>query len=507
MTARSHTSLPIIVGVGQYVHRPEGPAEGKGPLDLIQRAIEIAEEDAGLPGMARRIDALCLVNILSRPPEGLPAELAERIHARPGDQAYTWVGACAPQWFVNRTAERISAGRARLALICGGEAFYSIKIMARDGGTRGWKKFFPPKMPWMVGELRDPLTALEARYGLIYPIHIYPLFENALRHAEALSIEENRDELGEFCSSLSAIASRNPYAWFRSPRTKEEIRDPGPGNRMISFPYTKSMCSIMDVDQAAALFMTDERTAAELGIPREKWVYPIGAGDASDTWHVSLRKDLDRSPSVEIAARMAMEQAQVGMEEMDFLDLYSCFPCAPRITRRMLGIEKNDPRPLTVTGGMPYFGGPGNNYSTHAICKMVELLRAEPEKIGMVQALSWFISKHSVGIYSGVSRRGEWVSSSREHDRDDLAGVEGVQIREEAEGDARVETFTLFHDREGEPVGGVVFGRLDDGSRCLAKLPEDPSLFQAIMSEEFVGKRGKVKVVEGFNIFEPVGGG
>ncbi|MBW1923775.1 MAG: acetyl-CoA acetyltransferase [Deltaproteobacteria bacterium] len=495
--------MPVIIGVGQYVHRPSRPGEAMDPLEMIRKAIGEAEQDAGLAGLARKIDTLCLVNILSYPPDGLPGELTRRIQASPKIQEYTWVGACAPQWFVNRTADRISSGQARLALICGGEAFYSLKLKAKDQGSKGWNRTFPAKMPWMVGDLRDPLTALEAKYGLLLPVQIYPLFENSFRYSEGLSIEANRNELGEFCSKLSAIASENPNAWFKNFKTKEEIMNPGPGNRMISFPYTKFMCSIMDVDQAAALFLADEAVADELGIPPEKRIYPIGGADASDTWHVSMRRDLHASPSVKIAAQTAMAQAKVDIDQIDFLDFYSCFPCAPRITARMLGIPKDDPRPLTITGGMPYFGGPGNNYSLHAICNMADLLRREPEKIGLVQALSWFISKHSVGIYSGVSRQEKWVSSSPDSNQDRLVAPESPHIREEGEGPATVETFTLFHDRDGEAVGGVIFGKFEDGSRCLAKLPEDRSVFQAIMSEEFVGKRGKVKFVDGFNIFRP----
>ncbi|MBW2007178.1 MAG: hypothetical protein JRJ16_03890, partial [Deltaproteobacteria bacterium] len=199
----------------------------------------------------------------------------------------------------------------------------------------------------MVGDLRDPLTALEAKYGLLLPVQIYPLFENSFRYSEGLSIEANRNELGEFCSKLSAIASENPNAWFKNFKTKEEIMNPGPGNRMISFPYTKFMCSIMDVDQAAALFLADEAVADELGIPPEKRIYPIGGADASDTWHVSMRRDLHASPSVKIAAQTAMAQAKVDIDQIDFLDFYSCFPCAPRITARMLGIPKDD----LISGG------------------------------------------------------------------------------------------------------------------------------------------------------------
>jgi len=334
------------------------------------------------------------------------------------------------------------------------------------------------------------------------PINVYPLFENALRHHEGLSIEQHRKELGEFCSTLSRTAAKNPYAWFREGKTSQEIVTSSDSNRMVSFPYTKLMCSIMQVDQAAALFLTDAQTAMDLGVPREKWVFLLGSGDASDIWHVSERLDFHSSPSVKAAVDTAMEHAHLSLHEIDYFDLYSCFPCAPRITRSMLGISKNDPRPLTVTGGMPYFGGPGNNYSLHAICRIVELLRSDPSKIGMVQALSWFISKHSIGLYSGEPTQDRWSPVPPERYQRDLEQLKGPTLVEEAEGFATVETYTLFHDRDGRAVRGVIVGRLDDGARFLANLEKDAPALESLVEEEFIGTRGRVKSRDGLNVFQ-----
>ncbi len=503
MDRHGQEKWPVIIGVGQHVHHPWDLENTKGPLDLIETAIHRAENDVGIPGLAQKIDTLCLVNILCRSPEGLPSELSHRINAQPQWEEYTWVGASAPQWFVNRTAERIFKGQTRLALICGGEAFYSLRMAANAKGGGGWDWNFPSKMPDMVGDLRDPVTPLEMKYGLVLPIHFYPLFENALRHHEGLSMEEHRRELGEFCATLSAIAAKNPYAWFREARSSDEIIGLSSDNRMVSFPYTKFMCSIMEVDQAAALFMTDSQTAKGLGIPGEKWVYLLGSGDASDIWHVTERKNFHSSPSVREAAVAAMDQAGLSISEIDYLDLYSCFPCAPRITRNMLGLPRDDPRPLTLTGGMPYFGGAGNNYSLHAICKMVETLRQDPSATGMVQALSWFISKHSVGIYSGLPGKNPFRPMSAEDRPQMPAPLKGAAIVEEASGTGQLETYMLFHDRQGQAVGGVVIGRLDDGSRFLARLPEDGDILNAMINQEFIGEKGKVFKRGGFNIFEP----
>jgi acetyl-CoA C-acetyltransferase len=504
MNTQPKKPRPVLIGVGQMVHHPQSVDEAKSPLDHIDVAIRRAEEDCGQPGLAAKIDTLQLVNIISWTDDPPLKMLAARLGANPANSGYTWIGASAPQWFVNRTAEMIVSGQARLALICGGEAFYSRKLIikARRATNQARRSGRMNKTPDMVGDLRDPLTALELKYGLIQPIEIYPLYENGLRSFEGWSIEEHRQELSEFCASMSAQAAGNQYAWFPRSRTAEEIAGMSGGNRMISFPYTKLMCSIMDVDQAAAVFMTNEETAAELGVPREKWVYLLGAGDASDIWHPTERLNFHSSPSVKTAADTALEQAGLGLEEIDHLDFYSCFPCAPRITRNMLGIPKGDPRPLTITGGMPYFGGPGNNYALHAISHMVELLREKPSAKGLCQALSWFISKHAVGVYSAQPGPEPWEPVPIKSYQAELDKLEGPPMVEEISGKATVETYTIFYDREGQPDSGVVVGRLNSGERFLAKTEGDRETYESLVAEELIGRQGRVHNKDGLNYFD-----
>lgn len=492
---------PVIVGVGQFTNRSYDASDIKEPLEMIEIAIKEAEKDIGVAGLSKKIDSLSVVNILSASYPNPAQMLAERIGAHPSTLSYTWVGAAAPQWLINRAAEGIAKGFCRLVLVCGGEAFHSRRLASKMGRRKAWNWEFPEKSPAMVGDLRDPLTPLELRYGMVLPIHIYPLFENALRHQEGLSLDQHRKELGDFCSKLSKIAAENSYSWFRETQETDDIISPSSRNRMICYPYTKSMCSIMEVDQAAALFMTDEETARGLGIPREKWVYLLGFGDASDIWYVSERIDFHSSPSVKVAAQMAMEQAGVLMDEIEYLDLYSCFPCAPRITRNMLGLSKDDPRPLTLTGGMPCFGGPGNNYALHAVCRMVEVLRHNPLKFGMVQALSWFISKHSFGIYSGMPPKGQWGLIDPTPYQKALQKLSGPQIVEEAIGKASVETYTVVHNREGDPISSIIIGRLGDGRRFLARAEGDEEILREMTTRELIGETGRVRNQQGENVF------
>ena len=205
---------------------------------------------------------------------------------------------------------------------------HSKKIEAKAKGTEYEQWSLPQKEPWMLGDLREPFTVPELQYGLILPIHIYPLFENALRQHESLSMEDLRKELGDSYSHFSSIAASNKYAWFQTPKSSQEISTPSDNNPIISFPYTKLMCSIMQVDQAAALFLTDEQTAQQLGVPKEKWIYLLGSGNASNILHVSQRMNYYSSPAVKVAVEKALEQAEISLDDIDLFDFYSYFPSA-----------------------------------------------------------------------------------------------------------------------------------------------------------------------------------
>jgi len=493
--------IPVIVGVGQVTHRPRDMAELQEPVELMARAARRAAEDAGGGrALLAQVDTLCVTNILSWGYADPLARAAAAVEASPKTRWYSGVGACAPQWFLGEVADRIAAGRTGVALICGAESYRSKSVAEREGRPVPWK--VEGGAPEIVGEKRLPLTEEEARHQLIVPSHVYALFENALRAHRRQTLDEHRDELARFCASMSRVAADNPHAWFPQARTPAEIRDPGPENRMVAFPYTKRMCSMMYVDQAAAVLVTSLEQARRWGVPQGRGGYPRGAGEAADLWFVTHRGRLHESPSVKAAAGMALAQAGLSLEEVDLLDLYSCFPCAPRIVRDALGIATDDPRPLTVTGGLPYFGGPGNNYSLHAICGMVERLREGPGRTGLVQALSWYLHKHAVGVYGSEPPPAGWVRADPGPFLRQLEGLTPPSLNGSPRGRARVETFTVTY-RGDEPDLGFVIGRTLRGERFVARVEEDPETLRAMTAREVIGEEGVVgrDPSKGYNLF------
>ncbi|KPK21186.1 MAG: hypothetical protein AMJ76_03345, partial [Dehalococcoidia bacterium SM23_28_1] len=343
------------------------------------------------------------------------------------------------------------------------------------------------------GESSPGNNEIEARHGANIPARVYPLFENAIRAHKGRSIAEHQERLAQLCARLAQVAKDNPFAWFRDGKTAEEIGTVTSENRLICFPYPKYMNAIMMVDQAAAVIMTNVGTAQELGIPRGKWVYIWGCADAIDLWYFSERLNYYSSPALALVGRRVLEMAGLGIDEIDWFDLYSCFPCAVEIARDMLGIAEDDPRPLTLAGGLPYFGGPGNSYSLHAICAMVERLRAEPQRKALVSAMGWYVTKHAQGIYSGMPPEGEWRKAGSPQDQAELEAMAHPNLVEAAHGTGSVETYTVVFDRAGDPELGIVVGRLEDGNRFLANTEADAELLRWMTQEEMVGRRAKVR--------------
>ncbi len=491
MTATGANS-PVIVGVGQLTNRPRSVEDAIEPVEMMAGVARAAEADTGVAGLLSQVDSVQVVNILSWAYPDAPGLLAARLGARPAHKLYSTVGGETPQRLVNETAEAIAGGRLRLALLAGAEALESRRLARRANARLPWPVRGNPEH--VAGDQRPGFAEAEARHGATLPTRMYPLFENAIRAHAGSSIPEHQQHLGRLCARFAAVAAGNPYAWFPAARTAEEIAAVGPQNRMVCFPYPKLMNAIIEVDQAAAVIVTGAATARELGIPEERWVYLRGCGDANDKWFVGERLNYYSSPAIRAATSRALGMAGIGADDVTMFDLYSCFPSAVQLALEALGVPPDDHRPLTVTGGLPYAGGPGNNYVMHSIAAMVERLRERRDDYALVTGLGWFATKHSAGVYSARSPRGEWRRTPPADDQQRLDAMQSPPLIEAADGPAVVETYTVAFSREGAREQGIVVGRLDGGigARFFANTEADPALLSSMTQEEFVGRRGRV---------------
>ncbi|MFA5121224.1 acetyl-CoA acetyltransferase [Zavarzinia sp.] len=489
---------PILVGVGQITQKDVDPREAKGPIEMMTAAARLAAADAGITDAALAgIDRLAVVRFMSGNYHDPVALLAEAIGAHPADRQHTAVGGNSPQMLVNETAQKIAEGKCKLALLAGVEVLSTITRAQKMGID------LPFGQITLTEEDRNGSLPVELAHGMFPPVNVYPLFENALRAKRGRSLKAHLVKIGELFEPFTKVAAQNPLAWFPIERTAAELTTPSKQNRFVGYPYTKLVNAIMEVDQSAAVIMTTVAEAKRLGIPQEKWVYLHGCADAKDHWFVLERVNYHSSPAIRTVGREAFAMAGKTVADMSFFDIYSCFPSAVQIAKQELALPEVDEIPLTVTGGLPYFGGPGNNYVMHSIAEMVQVLRRNPGRYGLVTANGWYVTKHSAGIYSTEPIPRHFLRKDPALYQAEIDAEAHPGITEAPEGEAKIETYTVVHGRDGEPYMAIVIGRLADGTRFVANTPTERDVFDLLLDGEAIGRKGKVTSKDGQNSFDP----
>ncbi|THD62883.1 acetyl-CoA acetyltransferase [Phenylobacterium sp.] len=495
---------PVLIGAGQFTYRGD-PGESPAPTALLKIAAERAAADAGLgAGGLAAIDGLAVAGFTIDAPgsrRGMiphssnpPANLAKVLGAAPAWAVYSHMGGNTPQQLVNVIAERIARGETDLALAVGCEFLGSaMKRLTQDLGFDDWRVEEDEDLPApeRIGDPRPGVTPYEARNGLDRPINIYPLFENALRARDGRSVADHQARLGRLFAPFTQVAARNPEAWFPTARTAEELVEVSEKNRMIGFPYPKLLNAIMEVDQSAAVILASADKARELGVPEDRWVYLHGCADAADLWYPLDRQNFHSSPAMRLTGKLALEMAGIDLGQVGFIDLYSCFPVAVEIGAEALGLALDDPRGLTVTGGLPYAGGPGNNYAMHSIAAMAGKLRAAPDAYGLVTANGWYLTKQSTGIYSRCRPDRPFERQNPKLLQAEIDALPHPPVTEAPQGPGKIETYTVVHRREG-PFMGIVIGRDEAGRRFAAVTPDDPAVLAGLEQGEQVGRPGRV---------------
>ena len=505
---------PVLIGAGQFTYRGE-PGASPSPTALLKIAAERAALDAGLkPDALARIDTLAVVGFTIDAPGGgrlvphstnPPATLAKRLGADPAHAVYSHMGGNSPQQLINTVCERIAKGETQFALVVGCEFLGSAtKRLQRGLGFADWDDAEELPEPQRIGDPRPGTTPYENAHGIGRPINCYPLFENALRARDGRSIPDHQQRLGELFAPFTKVAAKNPEAWFPVERSAQELIEITDRNRMVGFPYTKYLNAIMEVDQSAGVLVTSLKAARELGVPEDKLVYLHGCADASDLWYPIDRQDFHSSPAMRLTGQRALEMADVSIADIGHIDLYSCFPIAVEIGAEELGLDLDDPRGLTVTGGIPYMGGPGNNYAMHSIAVMMQRLRDDPGSYGLVTANGWFLTKQSTGVYSTRPLKGAFERQDPKLIQAQIDALPHPVVIETPNGAATIETYTVVHGREGYMMG-IVVGRDSEGRRFIANTPTDEATLRGLEASEAVGRTGTVGRSEdgARNIFVP----
>ncbi len=485
---------PILVGAGQCVERG---ANGEPPVAFAARAAAAAILDTGTQGLAAAIDTIAVIRFFSDSlpiwacpfgrSDNPPQSVAQRIGANPRQRIYTAIGGNEPQSRLIEFARDIARGERELVLLAGAEAIRNERHARRNGIELDWNESHnAPFEDRAAGH--DLLAPHEIANGLMLPVDCYSLIEQTRASRAGRSVAAHREHMARLWAAFSAIAAGNPMAQFAGSLSAAEILAAPPMTHL----YTRRMVAQDGVNQGAALLLTSVAKARELGIARERWVFLHGLAEGREPL-LSERPDPGASPVAGAVLARAFALAGLGIDAIGPIDVYSCFPCAVSVIAEHLGLPDDGSHALTLTGGLPFFGGPGNNYTMHGIAEMVQRLRRAPQAFGLITANGGMLSKHAAGIYSCREATVDWRDASTTVAGND-AGRRPITTRPAA---GRIVGWTVVWV-DGEPAHGVIIADDDHDRRFVARTaPGDRGTVAALLAADRSGARVRVHAATG----------
>ncbi|MBT7879332.1 MAG: acetyl-CoA acetyltransferase [Gammaproteobacteria bacterium] len=502
-------SMPVLVGVGQVTER-EFDVDSSSVLDLVEQAVYKAAADAGISKASLAdLDSLVMVKSFRESTRNSPEALANRIGATRASQWLMPNGGNGPQYLVNRYSEAIANGESRFVLFAGAEAMATArKIVKTTGEQPSWQEAASGDPKFLV-EDAELSTLHEQQHGLWLAPGFYAMSENARRHQLGHSVEEHQLGLGELFARFTEVAAKSPHAWYPVQRSAEEIATATDSNRYVAWPYTKYMNAMNQINQSAALLLTSVDHARKLGISDDKFIFLHGCSDTKEK-SILGRQNYYSSEAMRVMAEQVFENTgpngSLSIDNIEHIDFYSCFPSAVAMARDTFGLSVDDPRPLTITGGLPFHGGAGNNYVMNSIAAMVEKVRADKGSYGLVTANGGYFSKHAAGIYSTNPVEGDWGRTDPASYQRTLDDAPDTPSTESPNGDATIETYTVLYGRDNKPQQGVVIGRLGElgdpkAERFVAMVDDDSDVLEGMTQEDMIGSKGFVSRGDELNKF------
>lgn len=490
---------PVIIGVGQVSERVGEPGYAeRSPMDLAGAALNAAFVDAqARRSLAKALDTLVGVRQFEQSatrymaPFGcannVPRAIARRVGANPARAIHEVVGGDRPQRLVGELAAEIAAGRSNLAAIAGAEALSTVRALMARGETRDWSERRRGSQEDRGPSYGDALDKTALVHGVAAPIGGYPLAENVRRERLGLSLADYRLEIGKLFAPFSRVAARNPHSAAPTAWSAEELATLSERNRLIAEPYGRLVVSRDQVNQGAAIVLASISQARRLGVPEERWVHIHGVADCAEPTLLS-RANMEQSPAAVAAISTALEIAGASFESLIATDFYSCFAIPVFNLIDAFGLDRDDPCGWTLTGGLPFFGGAGNNYSSHAIAAAVQRCRANPGGKVLVGANGGIMSKYAAGVYS--TEPADWSDSRWKS----LGKIKPeVRVLDAHDGEAVGESFTIQPGKGGETA--TLVARVGDG-RVLAN-STDPAICAELRARKVSGRPVRIEEDEG----------
>ena len=473
---------PCLIGAAQRTWRPGG-GDAPEPLEMWAEVASLAAADAGASSdLLDQVGTLDVVYCQTWPYDDPAGRLSERLGITPVRARYSGIGGTTPHLLMTEAAAAVSRGEADLCLVVGGEALDTLRRAKREERRLEWSHRDPERKPF---PFEAPFHPAEVAHEVFQAWLTFAVFDLARRAHRGPDPAAHRDEIGRLLAPMTEVAAANPHAWFPQPRRAEDLVAPTADNRMVGYPYTKQTVAVMDVDMAAAVLVASDEFAARMGVPAERRVYLRGAAYAEDPVYVAEHADLWASPAMGRASARALAVAGAGIDDVAHLDLYSCFASSLSFAGDALGLAGDDPRPLTVTGGLPFAGGPGSAYLLHSTASITEVLRSDPGALGMISGVGMHMTKHSYALWSTEPPLESW----------DPAGAapmpgpvtEALPITASYDGPATVASYSVVHGRDGAAQWGLVVADLPDGTRAYGRA-EDASVLALAEETEWVGQ-------------------
>jgi len=475
---------PVLIGVGSVSQRFDEPGAGLDDTGMIVEAVRRAIADSGshpirgrvgwigsTRGMAGLLDAGCNV----------ATELEIEAHTVVAEIGIP------QQTLVNRALRLIAAGEVDAAIVCGGEARWRADVARRAG-------FDLMSEPTESGHGPDEelvpndeiVAAPEVAVGVVAPVQQYAMIENARRAAAGWTIDEHLDGIAELWHRFNTVAGSHPGAAFPRRRSRADIREHGPHNRLLAFPYNKWHVSQWSVDQSAALLLCSAGVAAECGVSLDRWVFPHVALESSHSLSLSRRRDLHRWPAMGVLGEVSAARIGRSIAQMEHLELYSCFPAAVGVQQCELGVPSD--RVPTITGGMTFAGGPFNSFVYQATVAMARRLRSDHGSFGAVTGVSGLLTKPTLAVWSTKPPPEPVLVADLVVE---AAGATAeVALDQSPDGRGTVATYTVVPDAHG-PSKVYTIVDLDSGARAVAAV-KDPDLAVSAMVEDLIGRRVQV---------------
>jgi acetyl-CoA C-acetyltransferase len=456
-----------VIGAAQHTVR-----DGAAPEPLVSWEQRAREAAAGVEHVLPELDSLQVVYCQTWPYDDPAGRLATALGASPRHRHYSGIGGTTPQELVNQTAAEMQRGELDLALICSAEALATMRATKKRGERLPWSHRKSSPFPW------EPPHASELAHDVLQAWETFPLFDTARRAKLGATLGDDAAEAATMMAAMSVVAAANPHAWRPKALDAATVGTATAENRYVGWPYTKHEVAVMDVDMSAALLLATREKADALGVDEDRRLYLNGWAYAEDPSSIAERADMSRSTAMAVAGRHALSRAGVELADIEAFDLYSCFPSSIRLSCDALGLAIDDPRGLTVTGGLPYAGGPASGYMMHAIASAFDSVGRT-----MVTGVGMHMAKHVAAVWSSTPG-GASASDSVQ------AEVDAAQPRRHLlttyAGPATVCAYTVAHGRGGAPEQGLLVLDTEDG-RALARV-HDADLLVDAESRELVGQ-------------------